>query len=55
MTKMNYNEPEFKVIVARSADVIATSALPVVTDPWNTAPGGEGAGAFDPSEIGFGV
>jgi len=35
MRKFNYNEPEFKVIVSASQDVITTS-LDVASDQWDT-------------------
>ncbi len=41
MRKFNYNEPEFKVIVSVSEDVISTSLDPVNMN-WDTSPeGGE--------------
>lgn len=35
MIKFNYNEPEFKVIVSASQDVITTS-LEHASDQWDT-------------------
>ena len=35
MRKFNYNEPEFKVIVSATQDVITTS-LDVASDEWDT-------------------
>ena len=39
MIKFNYNEPEFKVIVSASEDVITTS-LEVADQTWDTGTGG---------------
>lgn len=49
MRKFNYNEPEFKVVMMASEDVIATS-LDEVKDDWNTGTGSE-SGTVNPYDL----
>ena len=47
MRKFNYNEPEFKVIVSATQDVITTS-LDVASDQWDTNKNG---GSIDVNDL----
>ena len=47
MIKLNYNEPEFKVVKAQSQDVM-TASLDVVNGTWDTG-AGSGSSSGSPS------
>ena len=52
MTKF-YNEPEFKVVMMASQDVM-TASLDIDTSPFNTANSGD-SGVINPDDLGFNV
>jgi hypothetical protein len=47
MIKFNYNEPEFKVVLSKTEDVIATS-LTLVDQTWDAGAGNGGASGDGP-------